>query len=132
MKKGFSLIELVMAVVLAGIIIGPMIALFYNSTAKSPTTDYFDMAISLASSKMEETSNKKFSNIVSESSTPFSGSFSQFSSQVVVHCVASTEVEVSVDPTATNYKWIKVIVTSSVLPGGSIDLTNLATDVTNK
>jgi hypothetical protein len=89
------------------------------------------MAVHLATGKMEMVSNKIFGSINSEAPASFGGDFSDFSRQVIVNCVASDEPDVSVDPTITGYKRIKVVVTSSSFSGGSVEVTTLAVDGVN-
>jgi len=131
-KKAFTLIELIMVVVIGGIVLYPLLGTFITATAKNPAADAFTAAIHLANYKMETVCNKTFGSISSEAQTAFGADFSGYSSQVTVHYVASAEPEVSVDPNATHYKWVKVSITSDNLPGGEIDLTTLVTDVTNQ
>ena len=131
MKKAFTLIELVMAIVIAGIVLVPLLSIFVTSPIKNPRLDAFNMAIQLANGKMETVSSRSFNAISSEAVAAFGGNFGDFSSQVVVNYVSSTEPNVSVDPTVTNYKKIQVLVTTTNLPGASIDLTTLITDVSN-
>lgn len=131
-KKSFTLIELIMAVVIGGIILYPLLGTFITATAKNPTADAFTAAVHLANYKMETVCNKAFGSISYEAQTAFGSDFSGYSSQVIVHYVTSAEPKVSVDPNATQYKWVKVVVISNNLPGGEIDLNTLVTDVTNQ
>ena len=130
-KSGFTLIEIVMAIVIAGIVLIPLLNIFMTVPAKNPKLDAFIMAVELADGKMETVCNQTFSSIVAQPVTAVGGNFPDFSSQVVVNYVASTEPNVSVDPTVTEYKKIQVLVTSTLLPGGSIDLITLVNNVTN-
>lgn len=127
-KSGFTLIELVMALVIGGIIIYPLLAIFITAPQKNPSMEAFNIALHLANCKLETASNKKFNSISSEGTASFGGNFNDYNSEVVVHYVASSEIEVSVDPAVTDYKWIKVRVTGANIPGGSVELTTLAAD----
>lgn len=129
MKKGFSLLELVMTIVIAGIIIFPLLNVFINAAAKNPTLEALGVALHLAEAKMESVSNKTFASITAEGVTPFvGGAFSGYNSEVIMHFVASTELETFVDPAETDYKWLKIKVTSSSFPG-TVELTTLVTNV---
>lgn len=131
-KRAFTLIELVMSVVIGGIIIYPMLTIFFNTSSKNPTADYLNMAVHLADSKMETVSNQRFDSIASQGVTAFSGDFSDFNSEVIVHYVDAGALETSVDPTQTAYKWIKVKITSNNLPASAVELSTLVTDLSNK
>jgi prepilin-type N-terminal cleavage/methylation domain-containing protein len=128
MKKGFTLIELVMAIVIAGIIVVPLLNIFINVSTKNPTLEPLGIALHLAEGKMESLINKEFGNITAESLTPFGADFSDYNSEVIIHYVASTELETYVDPATTDYKWLKVKVTSNDF-SGTVEVVVLVTDV---
>lgn len=128
MKKGFTLIELVMAIVIAGVIVVPLLNVFINTSTGNPSLEALNTALHLAEAKMESVSNKDFASIVSEGTAPFGGDFSAYNSEVVMHYVASSEIETFVDPVVTDYKWVKVKITSAKIQG-TIELTTLVSDV---
>ena len=128
--RGFTLIELVMTIVIAGVILIPLLMTFANVGKENPTLDNLNISLTLAESKMEAVLGKSYGNISSEAKTAVGGNFADYYTQVVVHNVTSTDAITPVEPTDYGYKWIKVAVTSANFPG-SIEVTSIATDVTN-
>ncbi len=129
-RGGFTLIELVMTVLIGSIAVYSVIMIFVNTTSRNAQVDNLSVAVNLASSKIEQVSNKAYSNVSSEAITAFTGSFTSFSSQVLVTNVSSTELDTSIGTTETGYKKIKVFVitTGSSL---SIEVSAMVTDVSN-
>ena len=130
-NSGFTLIEIVMTIVIAGVMLSSMLKIFTTPLSKGSQVDIFSTALHLASGKMEIVSNKSFSKITSEPFKSFGGTFIDFNSSVEVHYVTSTSPEVFVDPTATSYKWIRVTVTSSNGAVTGVKLITLVTDASN-
>jgi prepilin-type N-terminal cleavage/methylation domain-containing protein len=129
-RRGFTLIELIMAIVIGGIVVLPLMMMFVNASLKNPKLESVNLALNLAVGKMEAVTGKSFAYISSEAVTAIGGNYSDYNSQVIVHYVTSTDVQTSVDPTITSYKSVQVSITSSNFTG-SIDLFGLATDVSN-
>ncbi len=117
--------------VIGSIVVYSLLGIFITAPVKNSALEAFNTAVHLANGKLEEVGNKRFSLILSAAAVPFSGTFSDFNSQVIVNYVTSAEPDVAVDPTTTNYKKIQVIITSGNIPGGQVALTTLAAAATN-
>ena len=129
--SGMTLIELVMAVVIGALIIIPLLGVFTFTLNKSNSLDVISTALNLANSKMEFVSQKSFNTLTTEAASSFGGNFSDYYGALEVHYVASSELNTSVDPTGTAYKWLQVTVTTPLQPGLNLQLRGLATDLTN-
>lgn len=127
-KNGFTLIELIMAVVILGIVVLSVLNIFININFKNPKLEAVSTSLYLASAKLEEISNRNFNSITSESLTSFLGDFSDYNYSVQAAYVASQEIE-EVSLTPTSYKWIKVFVSSYSL--GSLEVSTLVSDASN-
>ena len=123
--NGFTLIEMVMTIIISLIVFYPMLSVFSNIASKSPTLESLAISSSLASSKLEEVSNRKFENILSIPSTSFGGSFSEYNYSVTVNYVSDSDLNTPVDPTITDYKLIKVNVRG-------VEISTLATKISNE
>jgi prepilin-type N-terminal cleavage/methylation domain-containing protein len=129
---GFTLIEVVMAVVIAGIILIPLLSVFITATTRNVDQEAAGIGLHLAAAKLEIVSNKSFTNIISEPLTSFGSPFTDFDSEVIVNFVAADAPDVPVDPAQTSYKRISVRVTSALLTAGPIEVVSLVTDVSNE
>ncbi|MBU0686857.1 MAG: type II secretion system GspH family protein [Candidatus Margulisbacteria bacterium] len=129
-KKGFTIIELIMTIVIAGIAVYSIIAIFLNVATRNVDLEAVSMAAHLANSKLEEVSSKSYANIVSEAPFSFGGDFSDFSGQVVVNFVSFEALDQVVGIDA-GYKKIAVYVSSGLLPA-SIEVITLVTDISNE
>ncbi|MFA5839422.1 MAG: prepilin-type N-terminal cleavage/methylation domain-containing protein [Candidatus Margulisiibacteriota bacterium] len=129
-RDGFTLIELVMTIVIGSIAVYSVIMIFVNTTSRNAQVDNLSIAVHLASSKIEQVSNKAYLNVSSEALSAFTGQFSNFSSQVLVTNVSSTEIDTSSGTTETGYKKIKVfIITTGSFT--SIEVSAMVTDASN-
>ena len=129
-KKGFTLIELAIVVVLATIAVYSMLTIFMTAATRNVDSESLTMAFYLANGKLEETSGKSYHNISSEATLPFGSGFSDFNSEVIVQHVSSEALDLAV---ATDFGCKKVIVrvTSSIL-SSPIEIATLVTDVSNE
>jgi len=123
-RKGFTLLELVFSIIISAIILYPICSVIFNLASKNPTVENAQMSVRLASSKMEEVSNRMFTNISTQATTPFGGKFPDFSYSVEVHYVNAGALETSVDPTVTSYKLIIVKV-------NGVELRTIVSDISN-
>ena|SRR3989339_579457 len=106
-QKGFTLIELVIAIVVVSIAFYAIISVFITVAPRNINAEDLSKATYLANRVMEETTAKSFSSISSVSPTSFASPFSNYNYQVVVDYVTTAEPDVvSVNP--TNYKRVKV------------------------
>ena len=130
-SKGFTLVELVMAVVIAAIAVYALISVFINTSGQNAKLEAVSVAVHLANGKLEQVSSKSYANISSEPLTAFSGNFSNYRSLVVVSNVSSSEPNLSVGSTVTGYKKVTVYVSSSLLQN-SVEVSTLITDTSNE
>ena len=130
MKKGFTLVELVMAIMITSIALSALLGTFVLVTSRNVDFDSITVGMNLARGKLEEVSNQTFNSVTSEALTSFGGDFSGYSSLVVVQYVSREVLDVPVVG-STNYKKVAVWVSSSSL-SSSIELETLITDVANE
>jgi prepilin-type N-terminal cleavage/methylation domain-containing protein len=123
-SRGFSLIEMVIAIVIIGIAFYALISVFITVAPRNVNVEDITKATHLAFEKMEETTVKNFTGVATVSATSFTGDFSQFQYQVVVDYVTSTEPNV-VAPGATSYKRVKVRTWGGL--SGTVELVTLVT-----
>lgn len=123
-SRGFSLIEMVIAIVIIGIAFYALISVFITVAPRNVNVEDITKATHLAFEKMEETTVKNFTGVATVSATSFTGDFSQFQYQVVVDYVTSTEPDV-VAPGATSYKRVKVRTWGGL--SGTVELVTLVT-----
>lgn len=129
-KKGFTLIELVMAVAIAGIAFYSLLIVFINAAYQSVDVEALSMGLYLANARLEEVSNQSYASITGEATAPFGSGFSDFSSVVRVDYVSSEALDLAVG-TDFGYKKITIRVISSSLTS-SIEVVTLATDASNE
>ncbi|KPJ65671.1 hypothetical protein AMJ44_09695 [candidate division WOR-1 bacterium DG_54_3] len=113
-KKGFTLVELVVSVVVIAIIMYAVIAIFITSGAKGVNVEVFTVAQALAESKLEQAMALDFADVASESETNFSGDLSDYSYEIVVNYVSVEALDAAVGY-ATDYKKIQVKIRHSSL-----------------
>ena len=123
-RAGFSLIEMVIAIVIIGIAFYALISVFITVAPRNVNVEDITKATHLAFEKMEETTVKNFTGVATVSATSFTGDFSQFQYQVVVDYVTSTEPDV-VAVGATSYKRVKVRTWGGL--SGTVELVTLVT-----
>ncbi len=129
-KKGFTLVELVMAVAISGIAVYALLTVFINAAYQNVDLEALSMGLYLANARLEEVSNQSYSSITDEATTPFGSGFSDFSYEVEFDYVSSEALNDSVG-TDFGYKKITVRVISSSLTS-SIEVVTLATDASNE
>lgn len=125
MKRGFTLIELVMAVVIAGIALYSLLLVVITATSKNVTLEAKNTALYLANSKLEEVSSRSFGSISSESLAAFGGAFTGFSNTVEVYYVSAEALD---SPLASPTIYKKVVV--KIFSGSLAATTEVATLVT--
>ncbi len=128
-KSGFTLVELIVSIIVISICF-LSVALMYQEVLRGAfQTRMLSTATALAEEKTEEILSKGYSGVGNVVSTTFPSPFGGYSFQVTVHCVASGNLDTSVDPTATEYKNVQVKVTHSSI--ADIPLTSLIANYTN-
>lgn len=123
-RTGFSLIEMIIAIVVIGIAFYALISVFITVAPRSVNVEDLTKATHLAFEKLEETTVKSFPTIASAGPAYFAGDFSQFQYQVIMNYVTSTEPD-TVAPGATDYKRVKVRAWGGL--SGVVELTTLVT-----
>ena len=108
-KRAFSLVELVLVIVIAGISIPGVIITFYELSRKSIYDEAMTSAVMLAEGELERATRKSFANVLDEhrdSPISFAGNFSAYSWQVRVDYVESTDLDAAV-AWPTDYKLVE-------------------------
>lgn len=123
-RKGFSLVEMIIAMVVIGIAFYALISVFITVAPRNVNLEYLTKATHLAFEKMEETTVKPFTSIVSQSATSFTGDFSQFQYQVIMNYVTAAEPD-TLAGGSTSYKRVKVRTWGGL--SGVVELTTLVT-----
>jgi prepilin-type N-terminal cleavage/methylation domain-containing protein len=129
-RNGFTLVELVLAVVITSIAVYALLIVFTTATYKNVDLEYLGKGLYLANGKLEEVGSRRYSSITNEAWSPFEGDFSDFNSMVEFCYVSPEALDVPIG-TDFGYKKITVRVTSSHLTS-SIEVSTLVTDVSNE
>ena len=109
MRKGLTLVEVIISMVLIAIIMYSSIQVFISSGAKGANVEVFSVAQSLAENKLEGRLGRTFASISSEAQTAFSTDLSNYSYEIVVNYVSKEALDAPVAYT-TNYKKITVLI----------------------
>ena len=119
-KSGFTIVELVAVIVVLGICLAPIGAMFYTIMEKQAKPEAIQIATSLAEAQMERVTGLSYSDVVNEGPTAITG-FPNYTYRVIVSTLAG-------QPDTSEYKQVEVRVVNS-----SIDVTvSLFTIVTIK
>jgi prepilin-type N-terminal cleavage/methylation domain-containing protein len=126
MKKGMTLIEVIMAMVIIGIAFYTLIALYITLAPRNVLVENINKKISLAQEKIEEYLSRPFSKVTSVSpATITTPSFGQYKYSIVVTYVATSDLNTSVTG-PTPFKNVKVRVWGGPLDTlGTVELTSL-------
>lgn len=109
MRRGFSIIELIISMVILAIIIYASIAIFINVGIKGVNVEVFTTAQSLAEDKVEEAMTRTFASLSDESETAFSDDLVNFTYEIIVDYVSGEALDVPVG-SPTEYKKISVVI----------------------
>jgi len=123
-KPGFSLIEMVIAIVIIGIAFYALISVFITVAPRNVNVEDITKATHLAFEKIEETTVKPFTSVASVSATSLTGDFSQFQYQIIMNYVTPDEPDV-LSSGATSYKRVKVRTWGGL--SGVVELVTLVT-----
>ena len=116
-KKGFSLIELVLVIVVIGVSSATLVAVMSKVVTSMNGPQVIAAATALAEKEAERVLTNSFANITAESNTSYTGNFSKYSHQVLVTNVDS------------NDKIVEIRISNAALPGsGYISLAFLRTN----
>ncbi|MEK6733474.1 MAG: type II secretion system protein [Candidatus Omnitrophota bacterium] len=126
MKKGFTLIETIISIVVIGIAFLGLLAVFTGVYTNAVYDDAMTIATMLAKGEMERVIGLGFAGVSDQnrdSPLAFSGNFSSYSWQIRVDAVP---IAIADDPTMTNYKQVEARVTNSIT--GSVSLKTIVTN----
>ena len=112
---GFTLVELVMAIVIAAIVLTPTSMVVYESLRNTFLPEHFTIASSLLQGEMERVSNLRFDNIINQGPTSYTGDFSEYSYQVFFYYVEPSDLNTE-SSVPTDYKRVQVSVFHSGFP----------------
>ncbi|MFA6548525.1 MAG: prepilin-type N-terminal cleavage/methylation domain-containing protein [Candidatus Margulisiibacteriota bacterium] len=129
MRKSFTLVEVIMAVVIGGIVLYSLLTVFITATSRNTQLETLSTALFLANGKVEEISNQRFNLISSEALASFGGDFSNFSSSVEVYNVSAEALDTAI-VASSGYKKIIVRVFSGNLLS-TMEVQALVTNVSN-
>lgn len=118
-KKGFTLIETVIGIVVIGIIALGLFSAFTGVFTNACRDEVLTVAVSLAKGEMERVAHLAFSAINSTPDTNFQGNFSNYSCQVIVS-------QVPFAPDTLQYKQVEVLVANSLV--GDVSLKTIVTN----
>ena len=121
--RGFTLIELVVAIVVISIAVSGLLVTFSNIIRATVQPEVINISTHLAEQEMERETALRFSSVANVASTNFGGSFSAYSFQVAVSAVPAALAN---DPGMANYKQVLVTVTHT--SGVSLSLTSVVTN----
>ncbi|MBN2057499.1 MAG: prepilin-type N-terminal cleavage/methylation domain-containing protein [Candidatus Saganbacteria bacterium] len=107
MKRGFSLIELMVSLLVIAIIIYASLSIFVGAGTKGINLEVYTTAQSLAEGMLEEEMTRPFADISSEAATGFSGELNAYTYQLQVDYVSAEAFDQPVGST-TDYKKIAV------------------------
>ena len=129
-KKGFTLIELIITVLVVSIAVYTLLIIIFTATTNTVQLDTMTTGLHLAKGRLEEVSSQAYSNITAESLSAFGGDFADFNSEVAVFFVSGEALDVPV-VVDSGYKKITVKVSSSNL-ASTIEVSTLITDAANE
>ena len=128
-KRGLTLLEIIIILVVIGAAIPALLTAFARIVGTGANVKTMEVATNLASAKMEELiKDKKFADIVSISPTDFTGTFSDYSYQIVVEYVDGSDLNTPVG-SPTDFKRVKVIVTRHGMTSFNITFTTILTNL---
>lgn len=125
-KKGFTLVELVMSIVLFGIMAYPAINILITANIRGQNLDALLAAGSLAEGKLEEVMAKSFANITNTAAASYSGDLSGYSAQVEVDNVEKTDLNTPV-VAVTDYKKITVKIYNQRV--GTVEVSSIRSNI---
>jgi prepilin-type N-terminal cleavage/methylation domain-containing protein len=114
-KKGITLIELIMAIVIAAIILIPLSVVIVESVTHTIIPEHYTIASSLLEREMDRVSALRFSTVANEGPTSYAGSFSNYSRQVSFYYVNAGALNTQVVG-PTGYKRVTITISRTGLP----------------
>jgi prepilin-type N-terminal cleavage/methylation domain-containing protein len=127
-KRGMTLVEVVMAMVIIAIAFYALVAAYATTSQRNINVETINEKLYLAQEKMEEYLTLPFASIVTTSPSPFaSANFTNYNYRIVTTLVATSDLTTSVG--SSPYKKVQVMVwggqpSNSV---GTVELDSLVT-----
>jgi prepilin-type N-terminal cleavage/methylation domain-containing protein len=112
---GFTLVELVVAIVLGAIILIPTSVVVVEAMMKSVNPEYFTTASFLLEQELERVENLRFSEVANQGPTAYTGNFSTYSYQVSFYYVNPGALNTQVAG-PTDYKRVTISIARLGLP----------------
>ncbi|MFA6169233.1 MAG: prepilin-type N-terminal cleavage/methylation domain-containing protein [Candidatus Margulisiibacteriota bacterium] len=109
MKRGFTLVELILSISLLAIVMYSLISIYITTGLKGSSIEIYVVAQTLAEGKMEECLIRSFDLLIDQAQTNYSGDLSQYSSQITITYVASSDLNSNVAG-PTDYKRVAVFI----------------------
>lgn len=122
-QKGFSLIEMVLAIIILSVFCGVVLSVFSDVMQSTVKPEIIDVSTGLAEKEMDRVTGLRFSSVANEASTSYTGNFSNYSYKVDLSAVP---LSLASDAGMALYKQVKVTVTHST--AGSVSLTTIVTN----
>jgi len=116
MNRGFTLVELIVAIVIGAIILIPTSFVVVESVRNTFLPEYFTIASSLLEDRIEWVSGLRFNDLTDQGPTAFAGKFDNYFYQIAVNYVDSGELNTPVDPIKTDYKRAQIIISHPGFP----------------
>lgn len=114
-QRGLTLVELVMTIIIASVVLAPTSIITVASIRGARLPEHYAIASSLLEREIERVGNLRFSAVVNEGPTAYTGNFSSYSYQVSFSYVNSANLNVTVAG-ATDFKRATVTISSPGLP----------------
>ncbi len=121
-SRGFTLIELIIAVSVLAIVIGTAVSVLGDILNSTVQPEILDTSTHLAEREMERISFMRFSQVANAGPANFTSPFSNYSYQVTVSPVPAALAN---DPGMAGYKQVQVTVTH--LAASPVSLTTIVT-----
>jgi type II secretory pathway pseudopilin PulG len=118
LRKGFTLVELVMFMVIIGLVISGLAAAIFTGMTQSPRSEILATATALCAGEADRVEALSFANAVDQnrlSPASFGGAFSNYSWEVRVDSIDTSQPNLGSDPTMANYKVVEVRVHHSLI-----------------
>ena len=106
--QGFTLIGLVLSIIIISICAIPLSLMFGQASRAGLPNRITTIATALAEEKMDEVLRLGYSGVSDQGLTDFPVPFDDYSYQVVVHYVDSSDLNTPVEPTITDYRTVEV------------------------
>jgi prepilin-type N-terminal cleavage/methylation domain-containing protein len=115
LRKGYSLVELVIAIGIISVAFYALISLFATLAPRDIDARSLSVGTHIMNRKIEEVMLKSFPGVTSEAASNLAPPFSGYNTQVVVTYAATADIN-SVSAVPTKYKKIRVLVWGPKLP----------------